>query len=228
MKKHILRLAVLMLCLVCALSAFRFAAYAVEPIDLERDVSVTATFKYGETLIPNAEFSIYYVAETTQWAVFRAAGYFADYTGKLNGLYTAAEWDKTAKELAQYITDHQISPLHKGRTDSQGQVSFSGNMKPGLYLLTCKEAEYNGKIYSSLPCLISLPNLVVKSDVWVYDDAQVIVKGGDVRDKPTPPDNPPDLPQTGMLLWPIPVLLVCGLLALVVGLTRRRSCRDEA
>ena len=44
------------------------------------------------------------------------------------------------------------------------------------------------------------------------------------------PDSPsnPDLPQTGQLWWPVPVLLCAGALFVVVGLIRRRGSKDEA
>ena len=37
-----------------------------------------------------------------------------------------------------------------------------------------------------------------------------------------PPSGPPILPQTGMLWWPVPVLLCAGLLSLLIGVMRRR------
>lgn len=42
----------------------------------------------------------------------------------------------------------------------------------------------------------------------------------------TPPDEP-DLPQTGLLQWPIPVLCGLGLLSLCIGLLRGRQRRNE-
>ena len=46
---------------------------------------------------------------------------------------------------------------------------------------------------------------------------------------PTKPTNPtkPNLPQTGQLWWPVPVLLIAGLLFVILGLIRRRRFDDE-
>ena len=46
---------------------------------------------------------------------------------------------------------------------------------------------------------------------------------------PTEPTNPtkPNLPQTGQLWWPVPVLLIAGLLFVILGLIRRRRFDDE-
>lgn len=223
MKKYILKLLVLTLCLVCALSVFSVAAYAIDPIQLDKDVSAKLEFKYGEMLIPNAEFSLYRVADTSVWAEFTASGDFKEYTGALNGMETASEWDAAAKLLSQYISEKHIQPLHKGKTNADGQVIFSGNMKPGLYLLTCSETTYKDKIYTALPCLVCLPNRLKDSDDWIYEESPLQVKAGDVRDVPTPPD----IPHTGMLWWPVPALLVIGLAFVVIGVARRRSYQNE-
>lgn len=44
-------------------------------------------------------------------------------------------------------------------------------------------------------------------------------------DKPTPPD--PDIPQTGQLWWPVPVLIAAGMLFVVIGLFHRRGTDNE-
>lgn len=47
-------------------------------------------------------------------------------------------------------------------------------------------------------------------------------------EKPTTPSKPgTNLPQTGQLWWPVPVLLALGLLCIVIGLIRRRSDEKE-
>ena len=47
--------------------------------------------------------------------------------------------------------------------------------------------------------------------------------------KPTSPAQPgnPTLPQTGLLWWPVPLLIAVGLLFVVIGLIRRRGARHE-
>lgn len=51
----------------------------------------------------------------------------------------------------------------------------------------------------------------------------------DEPDHPDTPDTPdgPKLPQTGMLWWPVPVLLAAGLLLLALGRLKRRGAKDE-
>ena len=44
--------------------------------------------------------------------------------------------------------------------------------------------------------------------------------------EPTEPVPPPDIPQTGMLWWPVPVLLLLGLVLVTLGWLRRRRSMD--
>lgn len=231
MKNKTIRSLALLLCAALLLGALCLTASAIDPIDLTAEVSACVTFKQGETPVPGAEFSLYRVADCTEWAEFTASGDFAAYTGKLNELGDASAWDAAARELLAFADKNGVKPLHTGKTDEKGEVSFSGDMEPGMYLLSCTETTVGSKIYSALPCLVCLPNREENSDEWIYASAPVRVKAGDVRDVPQPkPPKPhePVLPQTGLLWWPVPVLLALGLLFVVIGLTRRRSSRDEA
>ena len=41
------------------------------------------------------------------------------------------------------------------------------------------------------------------------------------------PEQPPQLPQTGMLWWPVPILAAGGLLLLILGITTRRKSKGK-
>ena len=43
---------------------------------------------------------------------------------------------------------------------------------------------------------------------------------------PPPPENPPHLPQTGQLWWPVPVLMAAGLALVLFGVLRRKGDED--
>lgn len=44
---------------------------------------------------------------------------------------------------------------------------------------------------------------------------------------PTPTPDKPKLPQTGQLWWPVPLLMACGLLCLIVGAAMKRAGRHD-
>lgn len=72
---------------------------------------------------------------------------------------------------------------------------------------------------------------VAEQKVDGYKQAEIRQEGNtfivtNVCDKPVQPTEP-DLPQTGQLWWPVPVLLAVGLLMLVIGLLRRRGAKHE-
>ncbi len=227
MKKRIISV---ILCLVCLMAGLSLNVFAIDLIDVDRNVSVSVTYKVGETLVRGAEFSIFRVADTDEWAQFTLCGEFAGYSGKINGLVTAAEWDNAASQICSYAESKKITPLYTAVTDENGVVTFRNGLKPGLYLLTSTETKYNDKFYNSLPCLMILPGRSVESDDLIYDDIKINVKAGDVidiPDNPPKPPKPPKIPQTGMLWWPVPVLLIGGLLFIIIGLLRRRNGKNE-
>lgn len=226
MKNNIIRLIALTLCAVCLLSALGTSAYAIDPIDVNADVSLSVSLISGKTPIPGAEFRLYRVGNTNEWAEFTLCGSFMGYKGAINGFETADEWDKAAAALTEYAEKNKITPASKIRTNSNGTVSFTNNIRPGLYLVVCGEVTYKGMIYSARPCLVCVPNREANSDEWQYD-ASILVKPG-IKPVPSPtPTPPPRLPQTGQLWWPIPALACAGILFILVGIVRRRSSRDE-
>lgn len=42
-----------------------------------------------------------------------------------------------------------------------------------------------------------------------------------------PPGDPPSIPQTGVLWWPVPMLMAAGLLLMLLGMLRRRNAYED-
>lgn len=61
--------------------------------------------------------------------------------------------------------------------------------------------------------------------VRVTQDSKTFIVINQAFKEPTEPPKPP-LPQTGVLWWPVPVLLSAGLLSLIIGIVRRRGSRN--
>lgn len=50
---------------------------------------------------------------------------------------------------------------------------------------------------------------------------------GEIPEPTTVPEEEPDLPQTGVLWWPIPMLIAGGLILIIIGFILRRGSKDE-
>lgn len=135
----------------------------------------------------------------------------------------------------------------KGTTNSEGKVRFakSDGLSQGLYLVVTDELLYRETIYRALPFLITLPNWNVRDNCWDYSveaspkieaeklppptPAPTPTPTPNPTPKPTPVQTPqpsskpsPTLPQTGLLWWPVPVLLLLGVVLIAAGLWERK------
>ena len=120
----------------------------------------------------------------------------------------------------QYAKDRSISG-HSVTVGSNAMLSIS-NLTAGLYLF---EQTTAAEGYSAVnPFLVSVPTNV--NGEYVYDvDATPKVE---IKKTTTPPpDNPPDVPQTGQLWWPVPILAAAGIFLLILGLRKNRRAAEE-
>lgn len=134
-----------------------------------------------------------------------------------------------AKELAKFAQDHSLT----GETltvSAEGTAVFR-NLKPGLYLIR-EDTPAEG--FSPLaPFLVSVP--YNEDGEYIYD-VTANAKSELERTpetvpttEPTKPTTPPgpNLPQTGQLNWPVPVLVVLGLGLFSVGWMLRTKEKPE-
>ena len=216
---------VLLVAIVCIAALFTVTALADGAVDPSHPASLTVSYQYNGKAIPNVEFYVFKVADVSADGSFTLAGDFAGFSGSVNGLNSADEWNKLATELEQYASAKSLKPAYTGTTGNDGKVQFPAKgeaMMPGLYLMTCGNTKIDNEVYTSQPSVISLPS--EEDGNWQYDVA-VNAKCGHTPVPTTPPvvTPPPEkLPQTGMLWWPVPVLVLAGLFALAIGVVVRR------
>ncbi len=128
----------------------------------------------------------------------------------------------------------------------KGEAVFT-NLPEGLYLGVGPQTVLRGTTYTPQPFLISLPYMVAEGQEVLpetdmekgvtYKELTVSVKftedtpeeGGKPTPEPsvTPESVEPDekLPQTGLLWWPVPVLVICGLVLVLLGVHGRRKSK---
>lgn len=127
--------------------------------DTEQTVSVKIEYKYDETAISGAEFSIYRVAEITADSEYSLTGEFENYKVSLNEL-DSQDWRSIAITLSGYVTRDKITPEDSGITDANGAVDFpndTNTLKTGLYLVIGEKRVLGNYTYTCEPFMISLP-----------------------------------------------------------------------
>lgn len=216
MKKRLIAMLAALLLVGC----LPMGAMAAGTVDLERTGSITVTMKIGDKPVPGGSLTLRQVGEVLGgWNYrFGLTGSFRDFPGTLE--------DIGSPELAQALAEYgKEFPGVTKTVDKDGTVTFDG-LEVGLYLIVQEKAA--GGYAKVAPFLVSVP---YESDgVYIYDvDAGSKMELEKEPEPTLPPPTRPEgnLPQTGQLWWPIPLLVVGGLAFLVIGVLRHRGDKDE-
>ncbi len=200
-----LSLALILLC------AGEFAAYAHSVPDFAAKGSVTVTMHCGDTVVSGGSVTLYRVCEVSGQDgnySFAPVGAFAD----CGEDFSEVQSSDLAGKLQDYAAEHEITGTTKP-VGSDGNAVFE-NLELGLYLLVQNDAAegYN----KAVPFLIGVPD--VQAGEYVYDvNAAPKVELEKETESPPQPPQDPNLPQTGQLNWPIPVLVTLGLILFSCG-----------
>lgn len=173
MKKKLLSVAI---GLVAALSMISVQAFAAGKIDTNRDCELAIQYQYGETVLKNAEFEVYKVADVSAYAEYTLTDDFKQYPVEI-GSYSGEAWDELASTLEGYVySDRRKEDGPKlftsGKTDKEGKLVFLQGeefLKPGLYLLLGSKHETGGYVYSCEATIVSLPGADHVNNDWDYD-----------------------------------------------------------
>ena len=210
MVNRIKAMAVVLL-LVCGLTVPAFAAHPVP--DLSRPGSITFVMSLEGTALNGGKLNLYQVGEIVEDDGNYSFGLIEALRG--SGLSLT---DLSDAKLAQNLLEVAKAVKLPKITESiqEGAAVFS-SLPVGLYLAFQNEADAT-KGYSALqPFFISVPQL--QGDTYVLDIiARPKVPLKPAPPTPPPPPPPPEIPPTGQLNWPVPVMASLGGLLLVLGL----------
>ena len=231
MHKRILTiLLVLVLVATLAVETFATEEETVPMPDLSQKGSLTLILNVGGEPLDSGKLNLYHVATVTkvteQQYDFRLLDKLtaAGATLNTNHLYDNIQ----ALELlvfAQDVLDQYLTcPIEDGKAHFE-------DLQTGLYLVWQSSEDASEGYDAILPFLISVPK-------WQNGNYELDVEAAPkvpLETEPTeptvpPPSPPPDLPQTGQLNWPIPLMAVSGGILLFVGLilcARRKRCDHE-
>lgn len=192
---------------------------AREPVDTAREVMLTVETEYGGKALENAEIHLYQVSEMGQGGELTPLPEFAAFSGQLDIRgENAGAWQKTAEKLEKHIRKKKIQPTAWGHSDSRGETFF-GDIPQGLYLITGLRHRQGGVLYKSNASFVMLPGIDPQTEQWEYE-LTVHVKP-EAAKKTGPTDA--ELPKTGMIFWPLPVMLSSGGMLLMLGIWHRRK-----
>lgn len=214
-----------LLCL-ALLAALALPVLAVETPDANRLGSLTFRMEWKGEPLNSGSLTLYRVGRIDE----KNGGYefvlvpeLADAEVSLENLNDT----NLPGSLAKLARERKMQSVMASIKD--GNVQFA-DMQTGLYVVTQDQPCDGMAAISSF--LISLPQWDGKT--YVYDltaDPKVGMETAPTETTPTETTKPsgPKLPQTGQLNWPIPVMVVTGMIFLTVGmlLCFRKKGRHE-
>ncbi len=181
------------------------SALALEVPDLNRKGSVTVRMHYENTSVSGGKLTLYRVArvdDTDQNYTFQLTGGFIEYTGYIT------DFDSTdsIESMEKYIEANNITGI-TASIDRDGKAVFD-NLEIGLYFVIQSEAASG--YYPAQSFFVSFP--VKEGDSYIYD---VNATPKTSLEKLPPPS--PQIPDTGVDQWKVPLIAVSGVLVFIAG-----------
>ena len=203
--------------LLTAVMAFSLCVtvYAADSVDLNEIGSVSISMKSSDGESAGGTVALYRVADII-WA---GETYAFDYTEDFKNCTYALddlESPEVAVRFADYAVDENASALRADVID--GTVLFE-DLSVGIYLAIHENAADG--FSESKPFFVTLP--IADGDSWDYT-VDASPKVNIEREDVSSPDN---IPQTGQLKWPIPVMAAAGVLLLAIGVILLRRCKTR-
>ncbi len=185
-----------LLAAVLCLSLLAVPAGAYVRVDVSDDVSLTLSYKHGQTPIQDMEISLYKVYDMSDAVRFKVEDDFETAYGE-DFKFTLSEWpikdsqgnvtdpdqvdwDGMARNLETLLRADianntvNVQPVLTMTTDENGQVKFESNpaadvkLDPGLYLVMGKSLSRGSYTYTPKTFLTALPSLE-PDDTWNYN-----------------------------------------------------------
>lgn len=207
---------------VMLVTAFNLTVFSAAP-DPVRNITLTVTVKSGENAVPGGAITLYRVAELGEDMSYCYTEIFKDCA-----LAPDSERELLTSELIAYIYDNNIGGAVRN-VDNNG-AAFFDLLKSGLYLVI-QNIPASGYEKAN-PFIIELPMLLNNGE-YDYDVSAVAKTEPETEETQKPVTIPSTtrptggLPQTGQLKWPIPILIVCGLGLIIIGVIVIRSRKND-
>ncbi len=156
----------LITCLFTIIFLLSQTAFAFEPIDINKKVSLSAVFCPEGSAAVNVSFKLWRAADVSPDCKYTVSEKFARYSLTFEGL-DSDSWRALAQTMAAYAAADNIAPDFTVKTNSEGSAVFS-DLSTGLYLVSGNIYSKGGYTYTPSPFLICLPDYDGESS-WLYD-----------------------------------------------------------
>lgn len=144
---------------------------AAEPVDLNKDVTLTVSYTDETTPIAGAGFSIYKVGDIDENCGIHLTGQFSNYQINTENLDNKG-WQELAMTLAGYVKRDNLFPYTSITTNVNGE--FSVTVKPALYLIVGEKMNLGDYSFSPSPFMVFLPDSNIKDNTWDYNVTAIV------------------------------------------------------
>ena len=180
--------------------------------------------KTEDRAIAHARVSLYLIGAVEDSTLVPEAPYNEVSMPIVKASSAPAEIAAAADALQAYINEKKIAPAATADTDAQGKAQFDA-LPIGAYLVLADFSETaDAKDASALPALV----FVLPKTAEDPDPTEVILKIEKPPETTTVPTTrqPPELPYTGQLWWPVPALAAAGAIFIACGIRARRQKQE--
>lgn len=154
MKKRFLP--ILLLCILCLAALRPLGVQAMEPLDPNRDASLTLHYQKDGEAFPEIPVGIYRVAQAAADGSFYLVAPFASFPVNIHGITTQEQWNRVAETLWSYTVAEQVEADREAVTDETGTVRFD-DLDTGLYFVREAVAENANGTYVFNQFMVYVP-----------------------------------------------------------------------
>lgn len=197
-------------------------AFANHPVpDLTQNGSITFVMDWDGQLLDSGNLNLYKVGEIVE----NDGDYSFALIDKLDGSDLTLEEINDPILAQELLTISHVMKLQKLSAPIDDGGCVFEDLEPALYLVWQGEGDASDGFVEISPFVISVPKF--DNDRYILDviaDPKVPLETVPPTTAPPPPE---EMPQTGQLNWPVPVLAIGGAAMLILGFVLRTSGKKE-
>ena len=206
---------------------------SADAVEGEKTPSLSLRFIAEGIPMDNVSFSAWKIAEPDAEGKMQSKKPFdiKDISDK-----TPEQLAQLSKELETFVSENGIAADDTAVTDEQGKLRFEKIDSAGMYLVLGDSKTVEQDVYSPTLFIISLPytdeygRLIYEVEADVKYEKSTVPPTEPSTEPTTavttvPPTTPPgnNIPQTGTMLWLVPVLLIAGAVLVAAGIIIKKK-----